>query len=243
LCLWQLVTTLRLQWWLSFSEIPTPVNVIVTLLGEAQGKTFYLDIAHSLERIACGFLLAALGGVATGIGMARSVIAFDVLNPLIELVRPIPAIAMVPLAILLFPTNEQGIVAITFAAAFFPIVVSTYHAARALPLTWEDAVRTLGASNWQVIRHVVLPGALPGIFSGFSVGMGVSWVCVISAEMISGQYGVGYRTWEAYTMVNYSGVMAGMATIGLLGWLTSTAINSIRRVMTAWLPREKSGMT
>lgn len=88
-----------------------------------------------------------------------------------------------------------------------------------------------------MLFSVVLPGSLPGIFGGLSVGIGVSWICVISAEMISGEYGVGYRTWQDYTVVDYPGVFVGMATIGVLGWLTSTAVEVLGRRVTAWLPR------
>jgi NitT/TauT family transport system permease protein len=146
----------------------------------------------------------------------------------------------VPIAILLFPSNEQGIIFITFVAAFFPVVVSTRHAVRALPTVWEDAVRTMGASRWRILRSVILPGALPGVFSGLSVGMGVAWICVISAEMISGEFGVGYRTWQAYTVVDYPGVLVGMLTIGVLGWLTSALVELAGRRATRWLPREEA---
>ena len=115
--------------------------------------------------------------------------------------------------------------------------MSTRHAVRALPTIWEDAVRTLGASRWDVLRTVVLPGILPGVFSGLSVGIGVGWICVISAEMISGRFGVGYRTWQAYTIVDYPGVFVGMITIGILGFLTSAAVEFAGKRATHWLPR------
>jgi NitT/TauT family transport system permease protein len=89
-----------------------------------------------------------------------------------------------------------------------------------------------------VLLGVVLPGILPGVFGGLSIGMGVAWICVISAEMISGDFGVGYRTWQAYTIVDYPGVLVGMATIGLLGYLTSAAVELTGRRLTRWLPRE-----
>ena len=95
----------------------------------------------------------------------------------------------------------------------------------------------MGGGRWRVLGSVVLPGALPGIFGGLSVGIGVSWICVISAEMISGEYGVGYRTWQDYTVVDYPGVFVGMVTIGVLGWLTSTAVELAGRRLTRWLPR------
>ncbi|WP_317447188.1 ABC transporter permease [Streptomyces collinus] len=235
--LWQLLTTLDVNLWLRFAQFPTVTDVARTFADRISGPDYWTDLTDSLTRIVSGFLLAAVLGVATGVLVARSRLAEDLLGPVMEVVRPVPAIAMVPVAILLFPSNEQGIVFITFTAAFFPVLVSTRHAVRALTPVWEEAVRTMGGGRWRILRSVVLPGALPGIFGGLSVGIGVSWICVISAEMISGQYGVGYRTWQDYTIVNYPGVFVGMVTIGLLGWLTSTSVELVGRRLTRWLPR------
>ena len=178
-----------------------------------------------------------MAGVVTGILLGRSPKFANVFGPLTELARPIPAIAIVPVAILLFPTDEAGIVFITFLAAYFPIMVSTRHAVRALPTLWEDSVRTLGGNRWDVLTRVVLPGILPGVFGGLSVGIGVAWICVISAEMISGRLGVGYRTWQAYTVLAYPEVFVGIITIGVLGFATSAAVELIGRRVTRWLPR------
>ncbi|MDG5806731.1 ABC transporter permease [Streptomyces ossamyceticus] len=237
LALWQSLTSLDVDLWLRFSQFPTVTDVAHAFADRVAGPDYWTDLADSLTRIVTGFLLAAVLGVAVGVLIARSRLAEDLLGPVLEVIRPIPAIALVPVAILLFPSNEQGIVFITFTAAFFPVLVSTRHAVRALTPVWEEAVRTMGGGRWRVLASVVLPGALPGIFGGLSVGIGVSWICVISAEMISGQYGVGYRTWQDYTIVNYPGVFVGMATIGVLGWLTSTAVELVGRRLTHWLPR------
>ncbi|MET9361170.1 ABC transporter permease [Streptomyces sp. NPDC006632] len=237
LALWQLLTSYDVDLWLRFEQFPTVGEVASAFTERAATAEYWQDLGYSLRRIAIGFVLAAILGVATGTAVARSRWAADLLGPLIEVVRPVPAIALVPVAILLLPTNEQGIVFITFAAAFFPVVVSTRHAVRALSPVWEEAVLTMGGGRLRVLFSVVLPGALPGIFGGLSVGVGVSWICVISAEMISGEYGVGYRTWQAYTVVDYPGVFVGMVTIGALGWLTSTAVELAGRRATAWLPR------
>ncbi|MFD8308604.1 ABC transporter permease [Streptomyces sp. NPDC059690] len=235
--LWQLLTSLDVDLWLRFSQFPTVTDVAHTFADRLSGADYWTDLTDSLTRIVTGFVLAAVLGVAVGVLVARSPLAEDLLGPLLEVVRPIPAIALVPVAILLFPSNEQGIVFITFTAAFFPVLVSTRHAVRALTPVWEEAVLTMGGGRWRILGSVVLPGALPGIFGGLSVGIGVSWICVISAEMISGQYGVGYRTWQDYTVVDYPGVFVGMVTIGVLGWLTSTAVELLGRRLTRWLPR------
>ncbi|MDX3307579.1 ABC transporter permease [Streptomyces sp. ME08-AFT2] len=235
--LWQLLTSLNVDLWLRFSQFPTVADVARAFADRMAGDDYWTDLTDSLTRILSGFLLAAVVGVATGVLVARSRLAEDLLGPVLEVVRPIPAIALVPVSILLFPSNEQGIVFITFTAAFFPVMVSTRHAVRALSPGWEEAVRTMGGGRWRILGSVVLPGALPGIFGGLSVGIGVSWICVISAEMISGQYGVGYRTWQDYTVVDYPGVFVGMVTIGVLGWATSTAVELLGRRLTRWLPR------
>jgi NitT/TauT family transport system permease protein len=241
LLLWQLLTSLDVNLWLRFEQFPTVVEVASAFADRVGTTTYWQDLGHSLGRITVGFLLAAVLGVAVGTAVARSRWAADLLGPLVEVVRPVPAIALVPVAILLLPTNEQGIVFITFTAAFFPVLVSTRHAVRALTPAWEEAVLTMGGGRLRVLRSVVLPGALPGVFGGLSVGIGVAWICVISAEMISGEYGVGYRTWQDYTVVDYPGVFVGMATIGGLGWLTSTAVEFLGRRATSWLPRPTAG--
>jgi NitT/TauT family transport system permease protein len=239
LLIWHLLTAYDVRLWLRFDQFPGPAEVASRFTTELQGQTFWLDLTQSLIRIITGFTLAAVLGVGLGIAISRSRWAADLLQPVLEVVRPIPAIALVPVAILLFPTNEQGIVFITATAAFFPILVSTRHAVRALPTVWEDALRTMGATRRQVLAHVVLPGIVPGIFGGLSVGMGVAWICVISAEMISGDFGVGYRTWQAYTIVDYPHVLVGMLSIGAIGWLTSGCVELVGRRLTRWLSSEQ----
>lgn len=235
--LWQVLTAAHVRWWLRFDTLPTVDEIFTTLVRRLGTDQYWLDLAQSLIRILTGFGLAAAAGVATGILLGRSRVAADVVGPVTELVRPIPAIAVVPVAILLFPVGEQGIVFITFLAAYFPILVSTRHAVRALPTLWEDSVRTLGGGRWEVLSQVVFPGILPGVFGGLSVGMGVSWICVISAEMISGRLGIGYRTWQAYTVLAYPDVFVGIITIGVLGFATSAAVELLGRRLTRWLPR------
>ncbi len=239
--LWQLLTAGKVRLLLRFDTLPTVTEIVAALHRRVGASQFWLDVAQSVIRILTGFGLAAAIGVATGVLLGRSRLFADVLGPLAELARPVPAIAIVPVAILLFPTDEAGIVFITFLAAYFPIMVSTRHAVRALPTLWEDSVRTLGGGRWDVLSQVVLPGILPGVFGGLSVGMGVAWICVISAEMISGRLGIGYRTWQDYTVLAYPQVFVGIITIGVLGFATSAGVELVGRRVTRWLPRAQEG--
>jgi sulfonate transport system permease protein len=231
------MTAEHVRLWVRFDTLPTVTAIVRAFEHQLGTGTYWLDLGQSLIRIVTGFALAAVAGVASGVALGRSRLAADILGPLTELARPIPAIAIVPVAILMFPTDEAGIVFITFLAAYFPIMVSTRHAVRALPTIWEDSVLTQGGGRWDVLVRVVLPGSLPGVFGGLSVGIGVAWICVVSAEMISGRLGVGYRTWQAYTIVDYPGVFVGIITIGLLGFGTSAAVEMLGRRVTRWLPR------
>ena len=237
IALWQVLTANDVRLWLRFDTLPTVAEVLAAFGTRIGTQDYWMDLGQSLIRILTGFVLAAIAGVITGILLGRSPRFANVFGPLTELARPIPAIAIVAVAILLFPTDETGIVFITFLAAYFPIMVSTRHAVRALPTLWEDSVRTLGGNRWDVITRVVLPGILPGVFGGLSVGIGVAWICVISAEMISGRLGVGYRTWQAYTVLAYPDVFVGIITIGVLGFATSAAVELLGRRVTRWLPR------
>lgn len=235
---WYLLTQHDVVAWVRFDKIPGPAEVVSSLLVQVKSGAFYGHVLASLSRILTGFALAGVCGVMVGIAVGRSRMAAALIRPLLEVARPIPAIALVPIAILLFPTSEQGIVFITFFAAFFPVTVSVIHAMKAMPTVWTDAARTLGASRSQILWHVVLPGAMPAIFSGLSVSMGVAWICVISAEMISGQFGVGYWTWMSYSLLDYSGVVTGMLTIGVLGFGTAWLVERIGRRVNHWLPGE-----
>jgi NitT/TauT family transport system permease protein len=239
---WQLLTANDIRVWIRFDTLPTVAEIVAAFGRQLGTDLYYLDLGQSLIRILSGFGLATIVGVVTGIALGRSRAFANVVGPLTELARPIPAIAVVPVAILLFPSDEAGIVFITFLAAFFPIMVSTRHAVRALPTIWEDSVRTLGGRRRDVLLRVVLPGSLPGVFGGLSVGTGVAWICVISAEMISGRLGVGYRTWNAYTIVDYPGVFVGIITIGVLGFGTSAAVELLGRRVTRWLPRGEENL-
>lgn len=237
IALWHVLTAHNVVAWLRFNRMPTPLSVVNGLAARISSGGYYQDLLASLQRILLGFGLATAVGITIGILVGRSDVARMTLRPFIEIVRPIPAIALVPLTILLFPSSEQGIVFITFFAAFFPVVVSTIHAMESLPKVWEEAAQTMGASRLSLLVHVILPGALPGIFAGLSVAMGVAWICVVSAEMISGQFGIGYYTWQSYGLLDYPGVVVGMISIGGLGLITAWGVERVGRRINHWLPR------
>ncbi len=231
---WHVLTRYRVVFFVRFSNVPTPLAVYESFTRAINDPKFLLHIALSCRRIALGFSLAAIVGVPLGLVMGRFKLVHEVIFPVSEVLRPIPAIAWVPMAIMLWPTNEQSIVFITFLGSFFPILVNTLHGMTLVDPVLVRAARCLGAREAAIFREVYFPASLPHIFTGLAIGMGVAWVSLIAAEMISGQYGIGYFTWEAYSLVQYADIVLGMITIGVLGLASSLLIRAVGRLVMPW---------
>ena len=235
LLFWHLATTYRWDFYIRFTYIPTPLDVLDKVVQVNANGKFITNIGMSLRRIFIGFGVASVLGVAMGLAIGRYRFARDLMFPALEALRPIPAIAWVPISIMLWPDNEVSIVFITFIGAFFPILLNTVSGVQAVDSVLLRAGQCLGAKEPQLMWHVVLPGAAPQIFTGLAVGMGVAWVSLIAAEMISGQFGIGYFTWEAYSLISYAEIVLGMITIGLLGLVCSGLIRIVGKASMPWL--------
>jgi NitT/TauT family transport system permease protein len=231
---WHLLTKYRVVFFIRFTNVPSPLAVYESFTRASHDSRFYMHIALSCRRILFGFSLAALIAVPLGLLMGRFKLVHEAVFPVSEVLRPIPAIAWVPMAIMLWPSNEQSIIFITFLGSFFPILVNTLHGMSLVDPVLVRAARCLGAKETAIFREVYFPASLPHIFTGLTVGMGVAWVSLIAAEMISGQYGIGYFTWEAYSLVQYPDIALGMITIGLLGLASSSLIRALGRVTMPW---------
>lgn len=238
--LWQLASVHKWNFFFRFENIPAPTEVASAFAELYAAPRFAAHVGNSVRRIFLGFSLAAGLSVVLGLLIGRFRIAAQSLFPPLEIVRPIPAVAWIPLAILLFASAEQSMVFITFIGAFFPILLSTIHGVEGIDRRLVYASLTLGAGPLAVFREVILPGALPSIVTGLSIGMGTSWFSLVTAEMISGQFGIGYYTWEAYTLQQYPKIVLGMITIGLLGMGSSFVIKWIGRRFMPWFKPDAS---
>lgn len=234
IAVWQLLTVNHAIFYVRFTNVPSPEEVLARAILAAHNPVFGDHIWMSCRRILYGFTLASAIAIPVGLLMGRFQILREIVFPICEVTRPIPAIAWVPMAIMLWPTNEESIVFITFLGSFFPILINTLQGMATVDPVLVRAARCLGAKEASVFREVYLPASLPQIFTGLTVGMGVAWVSLIAAEMISGQFGIGYFTWEAYSLVQYSDIALGMITIGVLGLASSFAIRLLGRVAMPW---------
>jgi len=231
---WHLLTKYRVSFHVRFVNVPSPEMVLESLTRALHSSTFMSHVALSCRRIFIGFMIAAVFAVPLGLVMGRFRLVREFVFPVAEVLRPIPAIAWVPMSIMLWPTNEESIVFITFLGSFFPIVLNTLHGMAMVDPVLVRAAQCLGAREASIFREVYFPATLPYVFTGLTVGMGVAWVSLIAAEMISGQFGIGYFTWEAYSLVQYADIALGMICIGALGLGSSAVIRGIGRVIMPW---------
>jgi NitT/TauT family transport system permease protein len=228
-----------------FSNLPGPAAVInewfsprPTFGLSVYTPDYYLHILTSLRRVLIAFALATAIGVPLGLMIGWSQKVREYVFPVFELLRPIPALAWVPLSILMFKSTEAPVIYITFLPAFFATTLNTVLGVESIDNSYFRAAACLGARPWQTFRHVVVPGALPFIFTGLQISMGVAWFSLVAGEMISGEYGLGYVIYTAYTMVSYPTIVIGMITLGIVGYLSSAAIRLLGNLLMRWRVRE-----
>ena len=175
---WHLATGQRIDLgFITFRNVPSPREVAESAWALAQSPLVLEHLGASLRRVFIGFGLAVALGVALGLAIGRARWAEDALLPPLEVLRPIPAVAWIPLAILMFPSSEASMVFITFVGALFPVLLNTVHGVEAVDARLVASARSLGAGRFAVFREVVLPGALPSIVTGLAIGMGTAWFC------------------------------------------------------------------
>lgn len=225
LLLWHVAASRHMNLgFVTFQNVPPPAEVLDAAWGLLASPKLSKHLGSSLMRIALGFVFAAVIGVALGLIIGRAHWARLTLLPPLEVARPIPAVAWIPLSILMFPSSEGSMVFITFVGALFPILLNTIHGVHGVDARLIASARSLGTKRWSLFTQVILPSSAPSIVTGLSIGMGTCWFCLVTAEMISGQYGIGYYTWESYTVQNYANIVVGMLVIGLLGMGSSALI-------------------
>lgn len=214
--------------------IPTPIEVAHAFWKFLHDPKYWQSWLNSSLRVMYGFVAAQFLGIPLGLGMGWNRNFKDFSFPLFELMRPIPPLAWVPVSILFWPTNEISITFITFIGAFFTIVVNVLGGVSGIPRQLINAAVSFGASPKQVFWRIVLPATIPSIVTGMMVGIGITWNVVIAAEMISGNAGLGRLTWEAYLASYTPGIIVGMISIGVAGYLSSMAVKMIGDWLMPW---------
>ena len=239
---WQFLCAINFDFFINFQLIPSPWEVLLATIDFVTSDP-WIHFRSSIQRVFFGYVAASVLGVILGVLIGWFEAVEDLFMPPLELLRPIPAVAWIPLAILMFPNAESGMVYITFIGAFFPMLISTI---RGVESTLSDTVlirvgQCLGANSWHIFKDIVIPGSMPSIASGLTIGMGNAWFCLVTAEILAGRYGVGYITWESYVTSNYPPIVMGMLLIGLMGALSSWAVGRATNALMPWRVINKQG--
>lgn len=216
--------------------LPAPSSIARYLVDMIAGGSIFFHLGVTLLRILAGFLVSGVVGVALGIVMGMSRTFARIMDPWIAAMYPLPKIALIPLLIIWLGTGEAYILVISAITAFFPVVMSTYAGIREVDSGLIKAAQDLGASSRQVQLRVVLPAALPSIFSGLHLGMGVVIILVVAAEMIGGssQSGIGYLLINAGQVMETEKVFACLILLAVMGALITTSQRWLDRKLAPW---------
>ncbi|OLC13249.1 MAG: ABC transporter permease [Candidatus Rokubacteria bacterium 13_1_40CM_69_27] len=241
LALWHVAVTSQ---WVLPGIIPAPAQVVESWYKWIFGPpgrslspysgTWLANVLYSSRRVLQGFLIAAGVGIPLGLFIGWNRLVANVVDPSIQLLRPVPITAWLPFSIAVFGIYDAGALFLIALGAFYPIVVNTTHGVRDTNLLLLRAARMLGAGPATILGKVVFPSALPSIFTGLRLGVGVAWTAVIVAEMIAVKSGLGYVLWDAYYVGRMDICVATMFSVGLLGFLSDRIILVASRLVLRW---------
>ena len=239
---------LLLGWWAAtrnsaYGLIPSPGDVLSALAdlatgteGDAFSGRLPAHILASVERVYGAFLLACLAALPLGMLIGRSRLAHVLLDPLLQVLRPVPVTAWLPMSMILFGLGARSAFFLVALGAFFPVLVNTTFAVRSVEPRLFEAASMLGVSGARMFPVVVLPASLPGIFTGLRLGLGFAWVVIVVGEMTGVQTGLGAMIMDARQLSRSDVVVAGMVVIGALGFLSDAAVQALGRRALRWNP-------
>lgn len=237
-------------WWFStrndpFGLVPPPHDVALAMWDltfggindDAFSKTLLTHLTASVLRVYGGFLLAAVLALPLGMLIGRLPLARDLLDPVFQLLRPVPVTAWLPLSMILFGLGPKSAFFLVALGAFYPILVNTIFGVRSVEPRLFEAAAMLGASRSAVFPKVVLPAAMPGIFTGLRLGLGFSWVVIVVGEMTGVSTGLGAMIMDARQLSRTDIVICGMIVIGIAGFLSDQAVQAVGRRLLRWSPQ------
>ncbi len=235
LVVWQLVAVAGV---FPAFALPSPVAVwraFVAIVRQGYGgQSLSADIAISCFRILVGFVGAIVIGVPVGLLMSRNKVVFDIVDPLLQFVRPVPPLAYIPLLVVWFGIGELPKAILILVGTIPVIIIGTISGVKSTPPLRVSVARTLGASNAQIFRKVILPSALPEIFTAMRVGIGVAWTCLVAAELIAASSGLGWLVQFAGQALQVSIVIVGIVIIGIIGYAMELVIRKIESLVVPW---------
>ena len=243
------VVALLVLWWVATHNgwirdlfLPQPERIITSFAeawkGEIQGgRPLYEHFGWSLFRVFFAFALACVTAIPVGIAMGVSRIARGIFDPPVEFYRPLPPLAYLPLIVIWFGIEETAKVVLIYLACFAPLAMAARAGVKSVMIEQINAAYSLGASKWQVVRHVVIPAALPEIFTGMRIAIGFGWTTLVAAEMVAAQAGLGQMVLNASNFLRTDVVIMGIVVIGVVAYGFDLLMRYIERAVVPWKGR------
>lgn len=231
LFLWEFAKPLGIP---AVKDVPPPSSVINAAMDLLVAKQYWTGWGLSFQRIGIGFVIAQMVGIPLGLIMATSRFSFGTIFPIIEILRPIPPVAWIPISIVFWPTREQSVIFIVFLGAFWIVLLNTIGGASQIDRKFKRAALSLGSTPKDLFWKVILPATIPSIVTGMAVGMGISWEMVVASEMIAGDTGLGYLLWQSFQIGAIAHVIVCMISIGIAGYFSSALIRALGGFATPW---------
>lgn len=217
-----------------FSNLP-PLSEIFRTSKQLLLSDLYWDgWALSVQRITYGFLLAQIIGVPIGLLMAMHRASFETTFPIVEILRPIPPVAWIPISIIFWPTRELSVVFIVFLGAFWIVLLNTIGGASNIDQNYRRAALSLGSTPRDMFWRIILPATIPSIITGMAVGIGIAWEMVVAAEMVAGRTGLGYLLWQSFEVNAIAQCIICMISIGVAGYVSSEIIRLFGSYVAPW---------
>jgi taurine transport system permease protein len=235
LALWWIATELA---WIKPLFLPGPEAIWLAfqqaVAGDLDNHTLWVHFLWSMYRVFAAFVLAVVIGIPVGIGMGVSRYARGLFDPPIEFYRPLPPLAYLPLMIIWFGIGEEAKIMLLFLAIFAPVALAARAGVRSVSQEQIQAALSMGATRHQVVRHVIVPGALPEILVGLRIGMGVGWTTLVAAEMVAADAGLGKMVYNASNFLRTDVVILGILAIGGVAYVFELAMRFLERRLVPW---------
>jgi nitrate/nitrite transport system permease protein len=195
-------------------------------------KGLFWHILASVKRVALGYTLAAFAGIALGVLVGSSKFAMRALDPLFQVLRTIPPLAWLPLSLAAFHKGQPSAIFVIFITAIWPIIINTAVGIRNIPQDFQNVARVLRLEKFEYFRKIMLPAAAPFIFTGLRIGIGLSWLAIVAAEMLIGGVGIGFFIWDAWNSSLISDIILALTYVGIIGFLLDRTIALVGRLVT-----------
>jgi nitrate/nitrite transport system permease protein len=234
LLLWQVLCSQ------SGSSLPPPSKVIKDTWELIRDPFFdnggtdvglFWQILASLKRVGIGFSLAAAAGVALGVLIGQSSFAYRGLDPIFQVLRTVPPLAWLPISLAAFKDSNPSAIFVIFITAIWPIILNTAVGVRQIPEDYRNVARVLRLNGWEYFTKIMLPASVPYMFTGLRIGVGLSWLAIVAAEMLVGGVGIGFFIWDGWNSSLLSEIILALIYVGIIGFLLDRAISFVGRLI------------